>query len=132
MPTEKIHFLFSLLIVFQFKHFFADFPLQRQYMLNKFRPGWDFILPLTIHCGVHALLTTVIAVLINPSLWWLAFVDFAIHFTMDRLKSGPRYLGRYNDPTRSSYWMALGFDQMIHHLTDYLIIYLIFINTVGM
>lgn len=132
MPAEKLHFLFSLFVVFQIKHFFADFPLQRQYMLQKTRPGWDFMYPLTIHCAVHALLTLIIALMVNPAFWWVCVVDFVLHFTMDRIKSGPRYLGRFNDQTKSSFWMALGFDQMFHHLTHYFIIYTLFVNTVAM
>lgn len=119
-PVEK---LFSLLVLFQIKHFIADFPLQREYMLKKAMPGWNFLLPLSLHCSVHAFLTLLITLYVNPSLWWLALVDFGIHFTMDRIKSGPRYLGRFNDRNKPGFWNALGFDQMIHHLTHYSIIY---------
>jgi hypothetical protein len=124
--TANINTLFTLLVVFQIKHFIADFPLQFPYMLRKLAPGWEFVLPLSMHCGVHCLLTFAIALLTVPSLWWLAFADFAIHFLMDRIKSGPRYLGRFNDVHRSAFWIALGFDQMVHHLTHLWIIWMIF------
>lgn len=103
----------------------ADFPLQREYMLQKSLPGWKFVWPLTTHCLVHASLTLVIVLLVNSRLWWLAFVDFAIHFVMDRIKSGPKYLGRFNDKEKPSYWNAFGGDQMVHHLTHYFIIWLL-------
>ena len=125
IATDKLTFTFILLIVFQIKHFVADFPLQFPYMLKKVNSGWDFVWPLSLHCGVHSLITLSIVLLVAPSLWWLAPMDFAIHFLMDRIKSGPRYLGRFNDSHRTSYWVALGFDQMVHHLTHLLIIWLI-------
>lgn len=108
---------FVLLLLFQFKHFVADFPLQFPYMLKKFRPGWDFVLPLVVHCLVHAALTLLIVLWFNARFWWLAVVDFVIHFVMDRIKSGPRYLGRFKDSTSTSYWVSFGFDQMVHHIT---------------
>jgi hypothetical protein len=86
-------------------------------MLQKARPGWDFIPPLAIHCGVHAGLTLAACLYANPAYWWLAMVDFVIHFIMDRVKAGPRYLGRFGDIRSRAYWIAFGFDQMVHHLT---------------
>ncbi len=116
--------IFILLVVYQFKHFLADFPLQREYMLKKFSPNWDFFLPLCLHAGVHAALTLLIVFIFHvANLWWLALVDFVIHFIMDRIKSGPRYLGRFNDRDKPGFWNALGFDQMVHHLTHLYIIW---------
>ena len=118
--------IFILLVVYQFKHFLADFPLQREYMLKKFSPNWDFFLPLCLHAGVHAALTLFIVFIFHvANLWWLALVDFVIHFIMDRIKSGPRYLGRFNDRDKPGFWNALGFDQMVHHLTHLYIIWII-------
>lgn len=131
MSPECRHLLtnaFLLLIVFQIKHFLADFPLQFPYMLRKFRPGWDFVLPLTTHCLVHGALTLIIVLCVDWKLWWLAVFDFVTHFVMDRLKSGPRYLGRFKDSTSTGYWVAFGFDQMVHHLTHMLIIWIMLIN----
>lgn len=117
--------MFVLLVVFQIKHFIADFPLQFPYMLRKLSPGWEFVFPLSLHCSVHALLTLLITLLTVPSLWYLSVLDFIIHFVMDRIKSGPRYLGRFNDVHRSPYWIAFGFDQMVHHLTHFWIIWML-------
>lgn len=114
-----------LLVVFQIKHFIADFPLQREYMLRKTDPTWGFLGPLTLHCFVHSMGALTIALIFRPELWWIMIIDFVIHFIMDRIKSGPKYLGRFNDIRKQSYWNCLGFDQMIHHLTNYLNIWLI-------
>lgn len=124
----NIQSVFILLVVFQIKHFIADFPLQFPYMLRKLSPGWEFVFPLSLHCSVHALITLLICLLVAPALWWLALADFVIHFIMDRIKSGPKYLGRFNDVHRAPFWIALGFDQMVHHLTHYWIIWVIIAN----
>lgn len=152
--------IFVLLVVYQLKHFLADFPLQGKYMLGKFKPGAEYLGPLAAHCGVHAFMTFWIAGaymnMMNdePPSWeklnfvlCLAVVDFVVHFIMDRIKAAPHYLGRFKNLTASEYashtqggaqgnaisralvkgntyfWWALGFDQAIHHLTHYYIIF---------
>jgi len=193
-----VSIVFILLVVYQLKHFIADYPLQGTYMLGKFKPGWDFLGPLTAHCGVHAAMTFVISCVcffvayglnfysllpVGVMSIILAATDFAIHFAMDRIKAGPKYLGRYKalsgaefmnlikkhefaqygveqaeqalqekEPDREFwenskkfhqtdvdtckaafknnvyFWWALGFDQMVHHLTHYGIMYVIVTN----
>lgn len=127
MP-DQLRLVFLLLIVYQIKHYIADFPLQREYMLKKTLPHWDFVLPLSLHCAVHAAGTLIICLIFAPQLWWLSLLDFVMHFVIDRIKSGPRYLGRYHDLSRSGFWNVLGLDQMAHHLTHILFIYLIVIS----
>ncbi len=87
--------IFALLIIYQIKHFLADYPLQGKYMLGKFKPGWAWVGPLTAHAGLHGLFTLAIVLAFDPSKWWLAVFDFVIHFAMDRLKASPNLLGRY-------------------------------------
>lgn len=123
--TTQMVWAFQLLVLFQIKHFIGDFPLQREYMLKKFLPGWEFFIPLATHCVVHALLTLAIVMAVSFNLWWLAVIDFVIHFVMDRIKSGPRYLGRFSDKNRAGFWNSFGIDQMIHHLTGFYIIWVI-------
>ncbi len=115
--TVNVELLIWLLVFFQIKHFLADFVLQNVWMLQKSRDGWSFLAPLALHCGVHAFSTLAVVLYINPSLWWLSALDFAIHFVMDRIKAAPHYLGRFSDIRTHSYWVCFGFDQMVHHLT---------------
>lgn len=101
--------LFVLLVVYQVKHFLADFPLQNGYMLQKFKEkGW--VGPLSAHAGVHAGFTFVISLVVllhtNGGFMWamgLAVFDFAIHFTMDRIKASPEMLGRYKALSASEF-----------------------------
>lgn len=119
--TVDVQLLFWLLIFYQVKHLIADFILQNVWMLQKASPGWNFFWPLSIHSGVHGLITLAVTLAVRPHLWWLSIIDFAVHFTMDRIKAGPRYLGRFNDVRTKAYWVCFGFDQMVHHLTHLLI-----------
>ncbi len=123
--TADLHLLFTLLVVFQVKHYVGDFPLQIRWMLKKVADGWSFFLPLAAHCLIHASMTLIVILYVRPSLWWLAGIDFVAHFIMDRIKAGPKYLGRFRDRDKASYWNALGFDQMVHHLTGFYIIWVI-------
>lgn len=121
--------IFIMLVLFQLKHFAADFPLQTQYMLGKFKRE-EWILPLAFHSTVHAGLTLVIAMAFTNSISLIivvTIIDFVIHFTMDRIKASPDLLGRWK-PTDSMFWNMVGIDQMVHHLTHYFIIYLIVIQ----
>lgn len=134
--------IFTLLVIFQVKHFLADYPLQRRWMLGKFLPGWRFVAPLAAHCFIHAMMTAVIVEAFTGKqllATQLAFFDFAMHFVMDRIKASPNLLGRYKTLTaetamlatpeqwRSSdrFWWSIGADQAVHHLTHYAIIYAI-------
>jgi len=137
--SEKLVLVFVLLVIYQFKHFFADFPLHGKYMLRKFADDWSFLGPLAAHCSVHAGFTFGIVLLFTRSFMLalaLAGFDFAVHFTMDRMKAGKKYLGRFkalagkefatasDEAKRGNayFWWSLGFDQMVHHLTHYAII----------
>ena len=133
---------FVLLVIYQLKHFFADFPLQNEYMQGKGKAGWDFIPPLLAHVLVHAIFTFMIVLSFTRELGFalvLSTFDLTIHFVMDRIKAGPKYLGRFENLAKNQFASAteselrsnknsstaLGFDQMVHHLTHFVIIYLV-------
>jgi hypothetical protein len=99
------------------KHYIADFLLQTNWMARgkECRSGW--LLPLTSHVLCHAGLTLVIALGIAPRLWWLALVDFGVHFGIDRGKALLGQLGRWT-PADEKFWWLLGFDQYLHQLTN--------------
>lgn len=118
-----IETIFTLLIAFQLKHFICDYPLQNSYMLGKMQEK-DWVKPLLAHSMVHMLGTIFILSWINPILALiLSLVDLVAHFTIDRLKASPNIGGRFN-PTQPYFWWALGADQMAHHLTHYLFIFI--------
>lgn len=144
--------LMILLVVFQVKHFICDYPLQGRYMLGKFKPGMGFILPLLAHVSVHGAMTGLIGLVYGlPASIVLGCVgvDMSVHFIMDRIKASPALLGRYKPMSSEQmkdillyeskgiplgkvlgkrvrdntlFWHCLGLDQMVHHLTHYLVI----------
>lgn len=149
--------IWILLVIYQLKHFLADYPLQGKFMLGKFKPYPDFILPLFCHAGVHGLFTYGIALFFKPHLAiWLGALDLVIHGVVDWIKANPSIGGRFNAlskkeayklmsegitpkqslvPSTSEeiaatwksntyFWWALGADQLAHHLTHYLLIWL--------
>lgn len=120
-----IQSIFILLIVFQVKHLFGDYLLQTSWMvIGKYkRKGW--LKPLSTHAFIHAMLTLIITLAIDPKLAWLALLDFTVHFVIDRIKAHPRLGGRFKIEEGSPFWWAFGTDQMMHHLTHYFIIYMI-------
>lgn len=88
--------VFALLVIFQVKHFLADFPLQTSYMLGKFkRQGWFW--PLISHCAVHAFFTIAISAYFVtwPEAVMLGTVDLLFHCSMDRVKASPDLMGRW-------------------------------------
>lgn len=89
--------LLVLLIVYQIKHFLADYPLQGKYMLGKFKPGNEWIKPLLAHAAVHGAFTFAIAIFLKPLAIALALatLDMGIHFLVDRVKASPKMLGRF-------------------------------------
>jgi hypothetical protein len=152
---STVRSIFLLLIVFQLKHFLADYILQGKYMLGKFRDGWAWVPPLLAHCVVHGAITFVICDILGVGTWLaleLMLVDICWHSVMDRIKASPRLLGRFKALSSKEYestlhslavtkaeswkaiirkrlsdnvffWWSLGFDQMMHHLCHYYIIW---------
>jgi hypothetical protein len=107
----------GILAAFAVKHYVADFLLQTGWMARgKDRPeGW--LGPLLAHIACHAALTLGLALALAPHLWWLALVDAALHFGIDRGKS---LLSRSSgwQPAQCQFWWLLGFDQLLHQLTN--------------
>jgi len=120
--------IFILLIAFQVKHFLCDYPLQTPYMLGKFKEV-DWFAPLSLHCFTHAAGTLIVLLLFTNSelLFIYVLLDYCLHFIMDRVKASPKMLGRFK-PDNKYFWWSLGGDQAWHHLTHYLIIYLVVTN----
>jgi len=99
--------IFTLLVLYQIKHFICDYPLQGSWMLGKFKKFPDFVMPLFAHSLVHGLATYMIVLAYRPSLaLWLGFFDIGMHFLIDRIKASPSLLGRFKPLTPSGYLMA--------------------------
>ncbi len=129
MEMSDSQFIFAMLVTFQIKQLIGDYILQTGWMVRgKAKPGAKFVIPLTVHVFIHAAMTYAIVMAVKPSLWFLALFDFAAHFTMDTIKSNPKLLGRFTNMNKQSFWIPFGFDQMVHHLTHYFIIWNLFLH----
>ena len=121
-----------LLIFFNCKHLVGDFVLQSHHMvMGKGQQGWAFVGPLAFHCLVHvALSATIIFFFFGLKFLWFLPVEFAVHFVIDRLKSGPKYGGQFSMTEKpKTFWTLFGTDQLLHQLTY--ILFIFFINTNG-
>ncbi|HEX5231214.1 MAG TPA: DUF3307 domain-containing protein [Bradyrhizobium sp.] len=106
------------MLVLTVKHVIADFVLQTSWMAigKDQKTGWA--LPLLAHCLVHFAVAMVLILIIAPRFWFLAFVDFVIHITVDRAKGlcSSTFEMTLEHPW---FWTLIGVDQALHHLTDF-------------
>jgi hypothetical protein len=102
------------------KHIVADFVLQNAWMAigKDQKTGWA--LPLLAHCLVHFAVALTLILIVAPRFWYVAFVDFAIHITVDRAKGicASRF-GVTLESGHPWFWTLIGVDQALHHLTDF-------------
>jgi hypothetical protein len=109
--------LLALYIAFRLKQFTCDFVLQTDWMaLNKGRPGMEGYKALFSHTISHAVGTLIIMTLFLPSWWWLAWVDFAVHSCVDRIKGVISYRRGWQYTDRW-FWWSFGLDQEAHNFT---------------
>lgn len=108
--------LAGVMALFTLKHVVADFLLQTGWMAAGKERADGWAAPLAVHAGIHGLFTLAITLVLAPALFWLAAVDFAVHFAIDRAKS---VLGRAFSvaPNSQEFWWLIGLDQMLHQLT---------------
>ena len=118
---------------FQVKHFLCDYIFQGKYMLGKFKPYPEYILPLVAHSAVQAGGTFLLALLfhlmfhltLTKVVFLVTATDFVTHFIIDRIKASPKLLGRFK-PDQPYFWWALGWDQMCHHLVNIILVGFLF------
>jgi hypothetical protein len=110
--------LVGWMLVLTVKHVIADFVLQTSWMAigKDQKTGWA--LPLLAHCLVHLAVALAVILIIAPRFWFVAFIDFAIHITVDRAKGlCSSKLGVTQE--HPWFWTLIGVDQALHHLTGF-------------
>jgi Protein of unknown function (DUF3307) len=118
LAMVNVHILSLIFILFIVKHVLADFVLQTSWMWGTKDKEHGWLAPLAAHAGCHAAFTLVLALVINPALWWLGVVDFALHAIIDRARAVVgRRLGIVLG--HSYWWWLFGTDQALHHLTHF-------------
>ncbi len=113
-----IGILVAVYLAFAAKHLVADYYLQTAWMVDGKASAERWVLPLSAHAGIHAAGTLIIVMLVRPSLWWLAPLDFVVHAVIDR---GKGIVVRRLDLTTkdTGFWWAIGTDQALHQLTHF-------------
>jgi hypothetical protein len=116
--TASVPFVTLIFILFTAKHVLADFILQTSWMWRTKDQEHGWFAPLAAHSGCHAAFTLALVLVINPALWWLGVVDFAVHATIDRTRA---VVGRRLSlvPSRSGWWWLFGIDQALHQVTHF-------------
>ncbi len=118
--------MFEALFLLFIKHFICDFPLQANPWL--YRNKGTYMHPGGIaHAGIHALGTLlVLAPFIGSLSMVYAIIDMLVHYHIDwaKMNVSKRYDLQPNNSER--FWILLGFDQLLHHITYFIIIYFAF------
>ncbi len=116
--TLPVTWISILYIFFLIKQFLADFLFQTGWMAHGKARKQEWLAPLAVHAGIHAVLTFLLALVFLPSLWWLGLVDFVVHASIDRAKAlATTGLGLTEKD--SATWWLLGLDQALHQLTHF-------------
>lgn len=113
-----------LLILFQVKHFIADFWLQFSYMIEEKGTYWAE--GGRHHALMHAAGTFLVLSFVQPQYidlaMYLAFLDGIIHYHIDWAKMN---ISKELTPADNSFWTWLGLDQALHQLTYLLLVAII-------
>jgi hypothetical protein len=125
--TIPVLWLGTLFVTFVAKHLVADFLLQNGWMAYGKAKAEGWLVPLSVHAGIHGALTLLIMLVLLPSYWWLGFLDFAVHAIIDRgkaLATSSLGLTEKDNP----WWWLLGIDHALHDLTHFAYILVILIE----
>lgn len=114
MPEFEIITLFA---AFAIKHYIADFPLQTARMVRE--KGHYGQIGGLVHAACHGALSLPILLIFLPSAFLalvLSIAETVVHYHLDFAKETlSRRLG--DTPADHRFWIVLGMDQLLHHLT---------------
>ena len=118
--------MFEALFLLFIKHFICDFPLQANPWMYR-NKGTYLHLGGIAHAGIHGLGTLLVLAPFIGSLSVLyAAIDMLVHYHIDwaKMNVSKRYDLQPHNGER--FWILLGFDQLLHHITYFVIIYYAF------
>jgi hypothetical protein len=105
------------------KHFICDFPLQTSPWM--YRNKGTYLHPGGLaHAAVHAIGTWLVLVFfIGQQAHLYALIDFMVHYHVDWLKMNLNKKYNLRADNGNGFWILLGLDQLLHHITYFVIIY---------
>lgn len=115
--------IFGLLILLEICHWIGDFVLN----FHKTRS----YLPIIVHSMVHStlMLMAVIPFTDMTTALMVTLLQFCAHFLIDLLKVNMNeWFPDITNSRNRSYWIFLGFDQLLHQLVIFEMVYIIFRN----
>lgn len=114
--APSLDLVLVLFLVFQLKHFVADFLLQGPYQyLNKGKYGHPGGL---VHAGIHGCFSCFLYIFASPLLALVLIVmEMAVHYHVDWAKMAINKAMGWGPTTHEEFWYLLGLDQMLHQLT---------------
>jgi hypothetical protein len=126
--TDPFTALLVVLAILQVKHAICDYPLQTLYQLqNKGSYGHPGGI---IHAGLHVIGTATVFLAVTPTFWLGVAIlagEFVFHYHVDWAKD--RWIRKHGyTAVDRQFWWAIGFDQLLHHLS-YLAIAAILVGT---
>lgn len=109
--------LLAILTGLTFKHFLADFMLQRSYQFrNKGKYGHPGGL---LHSAIHGLGTFLVLIYFLPLdvVAAITAIEMVIHYHIDWAKVQLNSRMKLDPLEDNEYWFLFGFDQFLHHMT---------------
>jgi Protein of unknown function (DUF3307) len=118
--------MFEALFLLFVKHFICDFPLQAHPWMYR-NKGTYMHLGGIVHAGIHAIGTLlVLAPFIGSVSLMYALIDMIVHYHIDWAKMNISHYYNLQPNNSERFWILLGFDQLLHHITYFVIIYFSF------
>lgn len=118
--------MFTALLLLFVKHFICDFPLQAYPWMYQNKGSYLHLGGIT-HALIHGIGTAIVLVpFIGLAAIIYGAIDLIVHYHIDW---GKMNISKYYDlqPNNSErFWILLGFDQLLHHMTYFGIVYYAF------
>lgn len=118
--------MFEALFLLFIKHFVCDFPLQTSPWMYR-NKGIYLHMGGIAHALVHGIGTWLVLVwFIGQQALLYALIDFLLHYHIDWAKLNINKHFDLRADNSNWFWILLGFDQLAHHITYFLIVYYAF------
>lgn len=118
--------MFEALLWLFVKHFFCDFPLQACAWMYRNKGSYGHAGGLT-HSAIHGVGTfSVLVFWLGADAWIFALIDTIVHYHIDWAKMNVSIKFDLKADNSEWFWILLGFDQLLHHLTYFAIVAIAF------
>lgn len=118
--------MFEALLCLFIKHFICDFPLQAFSWMYRNKGIYGHPGGLT-HALLHGLGTFIVLFFwLGTNAWVYALTDALIHYHIDWAKMNISIRCDIRPDNSEWFWILLGFDQLLHHLTYFALVAIAF------